>query len=101
MSLESMRAKDGRMDEGEPVASVARYVGVSRPTAGKYARMAGLSPEPPRMRQPQSEGAPSPLSLMHLDKETAPLPVLVRVARTGEALRRVHDRDARSPGGER
>ena len=38
---------------------------------------------------------------MHLDKETAPLPVLVRVARTGEALRRVHDRDARSPGGER
>ena len=63
MSLESMRAKDGRMDEGEPVASVARHVGVSRPTAGKYARMAGLSPEPPRMRQPQSEGAHSPLSL--------------------------------------
>lgn len=89
MSLESMRAKDGRMDEGESVASVARHVGVSRQTAGKRTRMIGLSPEPPRMRQPQSEGTHSPLSLCHLDKETAPLPVLVRVARTGEALRRI------------
>ena len=33
---------------GEPIASIARAVGVSEPTARKYARMEDLSPEPPK-----------------------------------------------------
>ena len=40
---------------GESIASIARAVGVSEPTARKYARMEDLSPEPPRRRQPGSE----------------------------------------------
>lgn len=31
---------------GEPIASIARAVGASEPTARKRARMEGLSPEP-------------------------------------------------------
>lgn len=44
-----------RARRGEPIASIARAVGVSEPTARKYARMDDLSPEPPRRRQPESE----------------------------------------------
>lgn len=40
---------------GEPIASIARHVGVSEPTVRKYARMVDLSPEPPSVRQPESE----------------------------------------------
>ena len=40
---------------GEPIASIARAVGASEPTARKYARMKDLSPEPPRRREPESE----------------------------------------------
>ena len=40
---------------GEPIASIARAVGASEPTVRKYARMKGLSPEPPRRRGPESE----------------------------------------------
>ena len=40
---------------GEPIASIARAVGVSEPTARKYARMEDLSPEPPRRKEPESE----------------------------------------------
>lgn len=36
---------------GEPIASIARHVGVSEPTVRKYARMVDLSPEQPRRRQ--------------------------------------------------
>lgn len=39
---------------GEPIASIARAVGVSEPTARKYARMEDLSPEPPRRKEPES-----------------------------------------------
>ena len=44
-----------RARRGEPIASIARAVGVSEPTARKYARMGDLSPEPPRRRKPESE----------------------------------------------
>ena len=37
---------------GESIASIARAVGASEPTVGKYARMEDLSPEPPRRREP-------------------------------------------------
>lgn len=40
---------------GEPIASIARAVGASEPTVRKCARMKGLSPEPPRRREPESE----------------------------------------------
>ena len=40
---------------GEPIASIARAVGVSEPTARKYARMEDLSPEPPKRKEPESE----------------------------------------------
>ncbi|WP_371683369.1 hypothetical protein [Olsenella sp. Marseille-P4559] len=40
---------------GEPIAAIARAVGVSEPTARKYARMGDLSPEPPRRRETGSE----------------------------------------------
>ena len=40
---------------GEPVASIARHVGVSEPTVRKHARMADLSPEPPSVRRLESE----------------------------------------------
>ena len=40
---------------GEPIAAIARAVGVSEPTARKYARMDDLSPEPPRRRETRSE----------------------------------------------
>lgn len=40
---------------GEPIASIARAVGASEPTVGKYARMEDLSPEPPRRREHESE----------------------------------------------
>ena len=40
---------------GEPIAAIARAVGVSEPTARKYARMEDLSPEPPRRHEPESE----------------------------------------------
>lgn len=43
-----------RARRGEPIAAIARAVGVSEPTAKKYARMDDLSPEPPR-RKPESE----------------------------------------------
>lgn len=44
-----------RARAGEPVASIVRHVGVSEPTVRKHARMAGLSPEPPSVRRPESE----------------------------------------------
>ena len=40
---------------GEPIAAIARAVGVSEPTARKYARMEDPSPEPPRRHEPESE----------------------------------------------
>jgi|GEM_PF-4861629 transposase len=40
---------------GESIASIARAVGASEPTVGKYAGMKDLSPEPPRRREPESE----------------------------------------------
>lgn len=40
---------------GEPITSVARSIGASEPTVRKCARMEGLSPEPPRRREPESE----------------------------------------------
>lgn len=40
---------------GESIASIARAVGASEPTARKRARMKDLSPEPPRRREPESE----------------------------------------------
>lgn len=43
-----------RARRGEPIAAIARAVGVSGPTARKCARMGDLSPEPPR-RKPESE----------------------------------------------
>jgi transposase len=45
----------GRARRGEPIAPIARAVGVSEPTARKYARMGDLSPEPPRRGKPESE----------------------------------------------
>ena len=45
----------GRARGGEPIAAIARAVGVSEPTARKYARTDDLSPEPPRRREPESE----------------------------------------------
>lgn len=44
-----------RARAGEPVASIVRHVGVSEPTVRKHARMAGLSPEPPSVRRPESK----------------------------------------------
>ncbi len=44
-----------RSRAGEPVASIAGAIGVSEPMAEKYARMVDLSPEPPSVRQPESE----------------------------------------------
>ena len=44
-----------RARRGEPIAAIARAVGVSEPTARKYARTDDLSPEPPRRRKPESE----------------------------------------------
>jgi len=44
-----------RARRGEPIASIARALVVSEPTARKYARMEDLSPESPRRRQPDSE----------------------------------------------
>ena len=44
-----------RARRGEAIAAIARAVGVSEPTARKYARMDDLSPEPPRRRKPESE----------------------------------------------
>ena len=44
-----------RSRAGEPVASMAGAIGVSEPMAEKYARMVDLSPEPPSVRQPESE----------------------------------------------
>lgn len=46
--VDSMRKKYRR---GEPVAAIAREVGVSRDTVYKYARMEDLSPEPPKARR--------------------------------------------------
>ncbi len=39
---------------GESIASIARAVGASEPTVRKCARMEGLSPEPPRRREPDA-----------------------------------------------
>lgn len=50
--MEGMRK---RARGGEPIASIARAVGASGPTAGKCARMEDLSPEPPRRREPEGE----------------------------------------------
>ena len=50
--IEDMRR---RARGGEPIASIARAVGVSEPTARKYARMEDLSPEPPKRKEPESE----------------------------------------------
>ena len=44
-----------RARRGEPIAAIARAVGVSEPTARKYARMDDLSPEPPRRKESESE----------------------------------------------
>lgn len=44
-----------RARDGEPIAAIARALGVSEPTVRKYARMEDLSPEPPRRREPESE----------------------------------------------
>ena len=44
-----------RVRANEPVTSVARHAGASDSTAGKYARIVGLSPELPRIRQPASD----------------------------------------------
>lgn len=44
-----------RARAGEPIASIARHVVVSETTVRKYARMVDLSPEPPSVRQPESE----------------------------------------------
>lgn len=52
----------------EPVTSVARHAGASDSTAGKYARMVGLSPEPSRRRQPNSD------VLAPYEATTVPLP---------------------------
>lgn len=41
--------------DGEPIAAIARAPGVSEPTVRKCARTEGLSPEPPRRREPESE----------------------------------------------
>lgn len=38
---------------GEPIARIARKVGVCEPTARKYAKMEDLSPEMPRKREPR------------------------------------------------
>ena len=46
--VDSMRRKYRR---GEPVAAIARELGVSRDTVYKYARMEDLSPEPPKARK--------------------------------------------------
>jgi transposase len=46
--VDSIRRKYRR---GEPVAAIAREVGVSRDTVYKYARMEDLSPEPPKARR--------------------------------------------------
>ena len=46
--VDSIRKKYRR---GEPVAAIAREVGVSRDTVYKYARMEDLSPEPPKARK--------------------------------------------------
>ena len=43
-----------RARDGEPIAAIARAPGVSEPTAGKYAGTEGLSPGPPRRREPES-----------------------------------------------
>lgn len=40
---------------GNPIAEIARAVGVSEPTARKYARMGDLSLEPPRRRETGNE----------------------------------------------
>ena len=50
--IEDMRR---RARVGESIASIARAVGVSEPTARKYARMEDLSPEPPKRKEPESE----------------------------------------------
>lgn len=47
VKMEDVRRKARR---GEPIASIARAVGVSEPTARKYARVDNLSPEPPMSR---------------------------------------------------
>lgn len=46
--VDSIRKKCRR---GEPVAAIARRLGVSRDTVYKHARMEGLSPEPPKARR--------------------------------------------------
>ena len=46
--VDSIRKKYRR---GEPVAAIARELGVSRDTVYKYARMEDLSPEPPKARR--------------------------------------------------
>ena len=62
-----------RARRGEPIASIARAVGVSEPTARKYARMDDLSPEPPRRRKPESE------VLAPYEGMTGPGPMAIRV----------------------
>lgn len=49
--IESIRRRARR---GESVAGIARAEGVSEPTVRKYARMADLSPEPPRATEAES-----------------------------------------------
>ena len=50
--MEDMRK---RARDGEPIAAIARALGVSEPTVRKYARMEDLSPGPPRRREPEGE----------------------------------------------
>ena len=45
----------GKYRGGEPVAAIARELGVSRDTVYKHARMEDLSPEPPKARRRPSK----------------------------------------------
>ena len=42
---------------GEPIAAIARELGVSEPTVRKYARMEDMSAEPPRRRSLRDQSA--------------------------------------------
>jgi len=54
ISVDKMESIRRRSRRGESVAGIARAEGVSEPTVRKYARMADLSPEPPRATEVES-----------------------------------------------
>ena len=54
ISVDKMESIRRRARRGESVAGIARAEGVSEPTVRKYARMADLSPEPPRATEAES-----------------------------------------------